>query len=50
LMREPVGDTTVVTQDCLAPRTSMPLAISAIVLVMGAIALFMCFLYVLFQI
>lgn len=50
LMREPMGDTTDVTQGCLAPRTSVPLAVAAIVLVMGGIALFFCSLYVLFQV
>lgn len=50
LMREPLGNTTATTQGCLAPRTSVSLAVAAMVLVMGGIALFVCLLYIVFQI
>jgi hypothetical protein len=50
LMREPVGDSTALTQGCIAPRTSVPLAIAAMVVAMGAIALLISFFYVLLRI
>lgn len=50
LMREPSGDTTDVTQGCLAPRTSIPVAVSAMVLIEGVIAIFFCILYIILQI
>jgi hypothetical protein len=49
LQAEPVGNDTDTTQGCLAPRTSIPVAVSAMVLILGVIALFVCLLYVLLQ-
>lgn len=50
LQREPLGDTTAITQGCLAPRTAVPWAVAAMVLVMGGIALSVCLLFILLQI